>query len=527
MRHTYITFIVLLFSYIGASAVYEESFSADDKIDYNTFKYAIEKKGVTTLEQALSLAPKEYYDHYVLVYRSRSLQEASFLHPRAIVFGKTGRFIMAFNGHEKQKGYNNLEIIQYDEPRRRWQFHEIVFNPGQKPKFINNPKKCIECHQSPKRMSVDLRPNWEPYNFWPGVYGSVDKKLKASLIEPWEKFLRGEFYGSTPIRGLQKDDGIMVYEQAQEQDMLTKYNNEIKPTSERYSHLGTFDVFNNLRMTDSLTALNMNRVVRLMYEELGEELFNIYKYTIYGLGMASHEERKNYSLYLCYKLYMPKNVFAEHFRYTPHREEIARTTRIKPKNWRHNWEIDLDTGIEIIFSPLGVLTEDWSMDFKTGGRFAFRTRFGAAGHSKVYYRNALLRSFPEEPTNEMDCSSLGKAAEKSLQAFYHSGGLQKVLREAQRQPKRHEKPLIQRCIRCHADQEDPSVPYIPFDNFSLLAPRLVAGDYPRGSLFEEVRYRTGTHAIKKDQMPPAGRFSNEARQSFMDTMESVLESVEF
>ncbi|MBY0384495.1 hypothetical protein K2X05_04985, partial [bacterium] len=83
----------------------------------------------------MGLVPQEFFQNYVLMYRSRSLQDASYLMPRAIVFGRSAKFIMAFNGHEKQKGYNNLEIIQYREKTQRWEFREITFSQYKPPVF--------------------------------------------------------------------------------------------------------------------------------------------------------------------------------------------------------------------------------------------------------------------------------------------------------------------------------------------------------------------------------------------------------
>lgn len=142
--------VVLVFSGVASQAggdvpFYETSYSSDvtfdDGINYESFVQGITTQNAVTLEQALELVPRDFYKNYVLVYRSRSLQDSNPLFPRAIVFGKSARFIMAFNGHKKQKGYNALEIIQFREKAHRWEFREILFQEGKVPTFSEaNPK---------------------------------------------------------------------------------------------------------------------------------------------------------------------------------------------------------------------------------------------------------------------------------------------------------------------------------------------------------------------------------------------------
>ena len=67
----------------------------DDKIDMELFQSQILENNVTSLYGALELVPEDFYSRYVLMYRSRSLQESNYLYPRAIVFGQSARFIMA------------------------------------------------------------------------------------------------------------------------------------------------------------------------------------------------------------------------------------------------------------------------------------------------------------------------------------------------------------------------------------------------------------------------------------------------
>lgn len=120
----------------------------------------------TTLEQYLDTLPEAHFSHYVLMYKSRSLQEASHPNPRAILFGDDAKFIVSFNGHPHQRGFNSLEIIDFDEESRKFHFHRLNFPYRSKEDWEPNPSVCMNCHGNPPR------PLWDGYFVWPGSYGS-------------------------------------------------------------------------------------------------------------------------------------------------------------------------------------------------------------------------------------------------------------------------------------------------------------------------------------------------------------------
>ncbi|HEX4923939.1 MAG TPA: hypothetical protein VFV50_07630, partial [Bdellovibrionales bacterium] len=154
-----------------ANAQYRGSAYDPEPMSFDSLKTTIESKRLTALEQVLAALTPEYRSEFVLMYSSRSVQDASFQNPRVIFFGSDASFITAFNGDPMQRGYDRLEIIQFRKSQRRFEFREIVFRKGQAPEISRpNPPKCLICHQSPARMDVDPRPNWEPYNRWPGAY---------------------------------------------------------------------------------------------------------------------------------------------------------------------------------------------------------------------------------------------------------------------------------------------------------------------------------------------------------------------
>jgi hypothetical protein len=82
---------------------------------------------------------------------------------------------MTFNGSPKQKAYEMLEVMNFNNDLKTYEFFEIEFNEkqisGRPPYRISESggpeRKCLACHQGG-------RPLWETYPHWPGFYGSSD-----------------------------------------------------------------------------------------------------------------------------------------------------------------------------------------------------------------------------------------------------------------------------------------------------------------------------------------------------------------
>lgn len=143
-----------------------------------------------TGEDVLSHLPQAYRRAPLMMYKSKSLQEASPSQPRVILFdeggrgysshdGETDRLILAFNGSPSQKNYSSFEMIQYHHQEGRFEFAKIQFAPkgNKSPVLVESPPECIRCHDSPGH------PNWNPYPFWPGSYPSRDGFDQTGEIE--------------------------------------------------------------------------------------------------------------------------------------------------------------------------------------------------------------------------------------------------------------------------------------------------------------------------------------------------------
>lgn len=177
-----IGFVFLLTSSLGYSAFPGEGFILGNfrhptrtDLTIDGLDSLIRNEGIVSLDETLSRLPEEMLQSYVLVYSSRSRQEASPQFPRVITYSNDARLIIAFNGHPEHRGYSKLEMIEFipatQRTAARFDFAELEFNPSGPPVMHKNPAMCMNCH------TIQQRPNWDGYLLWPGVYGSEDDHL--------------------------------------------------------------------------------------------------------------------------------------------------------------------------------------------------------------------------------------------------------------------------------------------------------------------------------------------------------------
>jgi hypothetical protein len=101
-----------------------------------------------------------------LRYSSRSLQGANFEYPRVLLL-LSQNLLVALNGDPRERGYHELEVMQFLPRTAKFEFHRISFSADgvQAPVIERNPAICLTCHRP------DARPNWETgYGKWPGIY---------------------------------------------------------------------------------------------------------------------------------------------------------------------------------------------------------------------------------------------------------------------------------------------------------------------------------------------------------------------
>jgi hypothetical protein len=161
-----------------------------DAFDFSALEQLIREHQVRSIEDLLPLLPASLRSRYVLVFASRSLQGASFEHPRVILFDPDARFVLSFNGDAARPGFAAIETMAFDDATATFRLREVEFpDPSQPDTPVRfsavNPAKCSLCHGDP------ARPVWDSYPFWPGAYGErYGQALSAAEKAGLARFLR-------------------------------------------------------------------------------------------------------------------------------------------------------------------------------------------------------------------------------------------------------------------------------------------------------------------------------------------------
>jgi hypothetical protein len=129
-----------------------------------------------TVESFLSRFPERYREHFVLQYESRSLHLATPSAPRMIFYGPDSRLLTAISGEPSDPRYNIVELIEFSPVTSSFQPYEIDFSDSH-PKLNSRLTSCRKCH------GTDLKPNFDPYDLWPGTYGTLHDTIPYKTFE--------------------------------------------------------------------------------------------------------------------------------------------------------------------------------------------------------------------------------------------------------------------------------------------------------------------------------------------------------
>jgi len=146
------------------------------------------KSDADPIDAFVATLPSNYRRHFTLVHRSFSIQKASPMSPRVLMFGPNARVVMTFNAGvdvdgKAMDGGQTIEVMEYKTDQKIWSFSEITFDASKRITLHENPAKCAMCHSgTPKTVELgqahfyqkNLKPIFPQYPFWPGFYGSVN-----------------------------------------------------------------------------------------------------------------------------------------------------------------------------------------------------------------------------------------------------------------------------------------------------------------------------------------------------------------
>lgn len=453
----------------------------------------IDTHAITSIDALLADLPASYLDQYTLVFQSRSLQGASFAHPRALVHGSSGRLIMSFNGDDAQAGYNALELLEFNATTHAFQMAEIEFPPAGKDhdsaadttrvRFSRiNPDKCVRCHGDPPR------PLWDSPPLWPGSYGeSYRKKLTAAEME-----------GLTAYLQLQPTHPRYRY-----LHNTRRYQNESAFYASRQElYEGVESESPNGRLSRMLTALNNERI---MQNVLDSPHFTPLRYAL--LASLSNS---------CHAL--PNTLppvwntsdfaqFAAQDRASLTRQQSRKAARslagaIAPG------EVSEDNTLGefryLAERGLGLATSQWSMTLEQDvpdftSLAPIRSMLEKKLVAQISATDPLLMGeyyYRDYPGHNRYCNYLESRSRQQVE----QADLQPLptrQRPVTAQPAAVMETM-QLCVACHATG---AAPYIEFDNLPALAARLNR-PFPRhGTLLGEIQFRL-SEAAGAQRMPP-------------------------
>lgn len=225
-----------------------------------------------TVESTLKWFSENYPDqmsYFTLVHLSHSLQAASILDPRAVVYGPDASVVFTFNGHASQKGFDTIELFE-KKPGKPYRFKEIVFTFHGAVVSEDNPAKCMRCHRS------ELRGIWAPYEVWDGVYGKFDdaianfdeKRYAGRDLGPTEKEQRQELSNYLAFQKHRAQHPRYQYlnfpaepedNEKESEYLVSPYAPRTRFSSDRYRP--------NLTLTHLLADQNADRLVALMKKD--------------------------------------------------------------------------------------------------------------------------------------------------------------------------------------------------------------------------------------------------------------------
>jgi hypothetical protein len=487
-------------------------------LDFDSLRQLIERDRIDSIEALLADLPEDLRRSYALVFSSRSLQEATFRDPRAILYGSDGRLILTFNGDAAERGYEALESAQYDTVRDRFEFRELRFVAGPDGRATPqvseaNPLRCRRCHGTP------ARPVWDSSPLWPGAYG---ERYRSNLTAVERAGLK-VFLERQPLHPRYR---VLVAAER------FTYRSTFAPDA-RGEYSGEQREAPNAELAELLGGLSMRMIARELAERPD---FPRYQYALLGAAEGDCGELAEFLP----PLQRPSAEAA--LRRMVRSAEVAGVTEAESRRAR---ALPGTPNVRLLGAPaspgstlsevrllaesgLGMPTEDWTLSLEKG-----TYEFSAPGGGSFGLAEALrarmvpgdthlgvLRSEREHSPDDGYCAYLRARSQAELAGLPADHQPRFALSGAAVPPPLSTAPaLLQHCALCHLNGPAPRVPFEAPDRLAAL---LRSGRYPRGDLLAEIKFRLSASAGAA-RMPPDAAWPDAERESLSRFIASLAD----
>ena len=465
------------------------------ELTFESLSQAIAAQHVGSVEELLAELPADLRTHYSLVFSSRSLQDASFEHPRAVLFGSDAQLILTFNGDPSQHGFDAVETMEFDTRANRFIFREITFSADKTQPAARisdpNPARCVACHDHP------ARPIWDVPPAWPGVYGErYGAGLSTVELRGVRRFLA--IQATHPRYRYLKGAAALADRDTYVSSSRAAYNGaSIEPPNARLSaRLATFNVRSILSELAAQPGFASH--LNVLLASAGSNCGPVADFYPPSLQPAIAADYRSYS---------KATVAADRS------QSSAKTLRL---GGRQNAYSGLASPAEftelryVAERALDVSTRHWTLAFERGS-YDMSAPAGTLTLEQALFA-WLARTDPELQTvaayrtfnaDDAYCQHLKRASQLSIAAWLetHVAFTTEPNAPDSAAPGHHAPgsmpALAQQCAACHSSDIAPA---LPFGDPVALATRLLDGNYPHGRLLDEILFRL-TPEAGTERMP--------------------------
>ena len=481
------------------------------EFDFAALRSVIETRQVNSVEDLIPLLPASLRSRYALVFASRSLQGATYIAPRVILYAADGHLVLTFNGDPDQRGFYSVEILEFGQDEQ-FRLHEIRFPlPGSKEAVSfsePNPATCQICHGSP------ASPVWDSWPLWPGAYGQrYDAPLSAQERSGLQSFIARQT--SHPryrhLLGIQRWADPTTFRAV---------------SSKRYA--GMQQEPPNAELAALLGGLSTESLVRQMREKPD---FAIYQYALLGLAGADCGAVDDFlpsaarrTALAGLRRLVNESTIANRWAAGLKEQRLGTVSQLPAHSLDAIPPAATLAPLRLIVEGgLGMNTQSWTLALEKG-----TYDFTPSPGTRPTLRDALLAEMAAQDPTLLELSAYATSADgdrycrylqhRSQVALGSSSvaasvdwSLSDVTRAAHTrddfsaalQPQR----LLRICAACH---ESGVAPYIPFLQESALKQALLSQAGPRARLLDGVLFRLSP-AAADGRMPPGIRLSDEER----------------